>query len=387
MFTPFMDVTRRSFAFFGAAAAGAAAMSGRAWADAPSAVRGVLVQEAGAASRVTLALDRPAQARTFFLDGPSRFVIDIANSQLALPGGASGQGPGAGVIRRYRYAQQPDGAARVVLDLDAPATLVRQEFGGRGAPALSFDIAANNIEAPAPAPIERPGRDAQRRTIVVDAGHGGHDPGAIGTTGVREKDVVLDAALQLRQALEARGPYRVALTRDADRFVELEDRVRFARAQHADLFISIHADASQSGEPCGASVYTLSDRGADRAQNMMASQNWDIDLGDARQSAARDILVDLAQRETTNRSAQFAQTVIPRLGQVAPLLRNTHRNAGFFVLLAPDVPAVLIETGFLSNATDERRLSDPRARQRMAGAMAEAVDAYFATPQLYAARA
>jgi N-acetylmuramoyl-L-alanine amidase len=118
---------------------------------------------------------------------------------------------------------------------------------------------------------------------------------------------------------------------------------------------------------------------------MIGAQNWDLDLGDApRQGVTHDILVDLTQRETTNRSGQFAQTVIPRLGQVAPLLRNTHRNAGLFVLLAPDVPAVLIETGFLSNVTDERRLADPRAREAMAGAMAGAVDAYFASPQLYA---
>jgi N-acetylmuramoyl-L-alanine amidase len=187
-----------------------------------------------------------------------------------------------------------------------------------------------------------------------------------------------------RDALEHRG-YRVALTRDADNFVELENRVRFAREQHADLFISIHADASPNRDTTGASVYTLSDSGANRAQNMMASQNWDLDLGDTRNSLARDILVDLAQRDTTNRSAQFAQTVIPKLGEVAPLVRNTHRSAGFFVLLAPDVPAVLIETGFLSNAADERRLADARARERMADAMAQAVDAYFAPPALYAA--
>jgi N-acetylmuramoyl-L-alanine amidase len=197
--------------------------------------------------------------------------------------------------------------------------------------------------------------------------------------------VVLDAALKLRDALESRGQYRVALTRDADRFIELEDRVHFARTQNADLFISIHADSNPNRDATGASVYTLSERGAARAQNMIGAQNWDLDLGDApRQGVTHVILVDLTQRETTNRSGQFAQTVIPRLGQVAPLLRNTHRNAGLFVLLAPDVPAVLIETGFLSNVTDERRLADPRAREAMAGAMAGAVDAYFASPQLYA---
>jgi N-acetylmuramoyl-L-alanine amidase len=382
-----MKVTRRSLVLAGATALGGAALSGRAWADAPAAIRGVLVQDSGATARVTLALERPAQARTFFLQDPDRFVIDLANARFALPQGASGQGPGAGVVRRYRYAPRPDGFSRVVLDLEAPARLVRQEVGGRRSPEISFDIAP---VAPfvAPAPLQQPGRAGQRRTIVVDAGHGGRDPGAIGATGVREKDVVLDAALQLRDALESRGRYRVALTRDADRFVELEERVRFARSQHADLFISVHADSHANREAQGASVYTLSERGASRAQGMMASHNWNLDLGDApSEGVARDILVDLAQRETTNRSAQFAQTLIPRLGEVSPLLRNTHRSAGFFVLLAPDVPAVLIETGFLSNVTDERRLADPRVRQAMAGAMAEAVDGYFASPQHYAARA
>jgi N-acetylmuramoyl-L-alanine amidase len=287
------------------------------------------------------------------------------------------------VVRRYRYAPRPDGFARLVLDLEAPARVLRQELGGRRSPEISFDLAPEVPLAP-PVRQETPGR-GQVRTIVVDAGHGGRDPGAIGATGVREKDVVLDAALKVRQALESRGRYRVALTRDADRYVELEDRVRFARDQHADLFISVHADSHANQEAQGASVYTLSERGADRAQGIMASQNWDLDLGDApRQGLARDILVDLAQRETTNRSAQFAQTLIPRLGEVSPLLRNTHRSAGFFVLLAPDVPAVLIETGFLSNVADERRLSDPRAREAMAEAMAEAVDGYFASQQLYA---
>jgi N-acetylmuramoyl-L-alanine amidase len=383
-----MEITRRSFAIAGASALGVTALSGRAWADVQAAIRSVVVEDIGPASRVILGLDRPARTRTMFLTSPDRFVIDVANARLELPRGAVGSGAGAGVVQRYRHAPQPDGAARVVLDLHAPAHVLRQELGGAHAPEISFDLAANAPFIAAP-PIERPGRGLPRRTIVVDAGHGGRDPGAIGATGVREKDVVLDAALQLRAALEGRGGrYRVALTRDADQFVELEDRVRFARAQQADLFISLHADSHANREAQGASVYTLSERGADRAQGIMASQNWDLDLGEApRAGLARDILVDLAQRETTNRSAQFAQSVIPRLGRVAPLLHNTHRNAGFFVLLAPDVPAVLIETGFLSNVTDERRLSDPRARQAMAEAMAGAVDAYFASPQLYAARA
>jgi N-acetylmuramoyl-L-alanine amidase len=380
-----MVITRRTLLSAGAAGLGVSALGGTAWADAPAAVRAVLVQASGVAARVTVALDRPTTATTFFLSDPNRFVIDLANSHIALPQGASGEGPGGGVVRRYRYAPRPDGISRLVLDLEAPASIVRQELGGRRSPEISFDLAPTAPFVAAPAPVERPGRSGQRRTIVVDAGHGGRDPGAVGVTGVREKDVVLDAALKLRDALESRGQYRVALTRDADRFIELEDRVHFARTQNADLFISIHADSNPNRDATGASVYTLSERGAARAQNMIGAQNWDLDLGDApRQGVTHDILVDLTQRETTNRSGQFAQTVIPRLGQVAPLLRNTHRNAGLFVLLAPDVPAVLIETGFLSNVTDERRLADPRAREAMAGAMAGAVDAYFASPQLYA---
>jgi N-acetylmuramoyl-L-alanine amidase len=363
---------------------GAGVLSGVARADVASTIRDVAVEPAGSGVRVVLALDAPATARTFFLTNPDRFVIEIAGARSSLNGGRAGGGAGAGVVRGYRYAPQSDGVWRLVLDLEAPAGLVRQELGTRRAPALSFDLAPLQPAGATP-PRELLGRNGPRRTIVIDAGHGGRDPGAVGTTGVREKDVVLDAALQLREALESRGRYRVALTRDADRFVELDDRVRFARAQNADLFISIHADSHANRESHGASVYTLSERGADRAQSLMGAQNWDVDLGEApRQGVTHDILLDLYQRETTNRSAQFAQTLIPRLGAVAPLLRNTHRNAGFFVLLAPDVPAVLIETGFLSNVTDERRLSDPRARQQMAEAMAGAVDAYFAGFQVYA---
>jgi N-acetylmuramoyl-L-alanine amidase len=385
-----MNFTRRSFALAGASLLGASLAPQRAWADAPAAIRGVQVLPSGRGVRLAIALDRPAIAQTFFLQGPDRFVIDVAGARCAL--GPSGEGPGAGVVRRYRYAQRAEGFSRLVFDLDAPVGLVRQEMGGRSRPELSFDLAVAGAPPLIAQPQQRlevtPGRDARRRTVIVDAGHGGRDPGAIGVNGAREKDVVLDAALKLREALESRGRYQVALTRRDDTFVPLEERVNFARAQNADLFISLHADSSPNAGTTGASVYTLSERGAARAQNLMNSQNWDVDLGAApRRGVIGDILVDLAQRETTNRSAQFAETLIPQLGRVSPLLSGTHRSAGFFVLLAPDVPAVLIETGFLSNVTDERRLSDPRQREAMAGAMADAVDAYFGNPRIYMASA
>lgn len=377
-----MDVTRRSFALFGATALGGLAMTGNAWASAPAAVRRVTLDNAGSAVRLTVALDRPATPNAFFLNGPDRFVVDVANATWMLPqGGMAGEGPGAGVVQRYRYAPRPDGSCRLVLDLAAPARVVRQEIGRE----ISFDLASSvqlASAAVAPAPLRMQGSAWRRKTIVLDPGHGGHDPGAIGVTGVREKDVVLDAALQLRDALEQNGQYRVAMTRDADTFIPLEDRVRFARTQNADLFISMHADSSPNHSATGATVYTLSDHGAARAQNIAAAQNWDLDLGDApRRSIINDILLDLTQRETTNRSTQFAEKVIPNLAQVSPLLSQSPRNAGFFVLLAPDVPAVLLETGFLSNAADEHRLSDPRQRQAIAGAMSKAIDDYFVMPR------
>ena len=209
-----MILNRRTLLSAGAATLGGAALAGNAWADEPAALRGVLVQASGPSSRVTIALDRQAPARTFFLADPHRFVIDFANTRFALPG--NGEGPGAGVVRRFRYGPRPDGVSRLVFDLEAPASVVRQELGSRRSPEVSFDLAPTAPFIAAPQPLERNGRNSRRRTIVVDAGHGGRDPGAVGVTGVREKDVVLDAALKLRQALESRGNYPVRLTRDAD---------------------------------------------------------------------------------------------------------------------------------------------------------------------------
>jgi N-acetylmuramoyl-L-alanine amidase len=377
-----MNLSRRSFALWGASALGVG-LARPAAAAAPAAVRDVRLESGAGAVRLTMTLDRPAAPNAFFLTGPDRFVVDLAHAQWMLPQGGSGVGPGAGVVRRYRYAQRAGGACRLVLDLDAPASLIGRHLSERQ---LRFDLAAGtqlpDAGAAGFAPPPRRTAGLRRKTIVLDPGHGGHDPGATGATGIHEKDVVLDAGLRLREALEQSGEYVVAMTREADTFIPLPDRVAFARQQNADLFISIHADSSPNHDATGATVYTLSDHGAARAQNMASAQNWDIDLANApRRSMISDILLDLTQRETTNRSTQFADTVIPCLSEVAPMLSSQPRNAGFFVLLAPDVPAVLVETGFLSNVADERRLSAPRERQAIAGAMARAVDAYFALPR------
>ncbi len=230
-----MNLTRRSFALASISALGFG-VSGNAWADQPAVVRAVRVRQSGPQARVTLIVEGEASVRTLFLSEPNRFVIDLANSRLSLPSAASEVG--TGVVRGYRYAARPGGISRIVLDLAAEARLVRQNSAAVGE--VSFELISNDPQFAGPAPLSR---DVTRRTIVIDAGHGGRDPGAVGVTGVREKDVVLDAALQLRTALEAMGRYQVALTRDSDRFVPLEERVAFARDQDADLFISVHADS------------------------------------------------------------------------------------------------------------------------------------------------
>jgi N-acetylmuramoyl-L-alanine amidase len=313
-------------------------------------------------TRLALETDRPAAARVFFLSDPNRFVVDLAGARWP----RAGEAEGAGLARRRRYANRPGGTARLVLDLEGPARLAlrRAELGGRR---LVFDLADAG-----------PALLGARRVVVVDPGHGGRDPGAVGVSGVQEKDVALAAARLLRAALEARG-YEVAMTREADEFIELADRVRFARARRADLFISLHADSSPGADAHGAAVYRLSEGGAARSRAIMDEQNWGMDFGDAPRTVdVRDILVDLTQRETANRSAGFAQTVIARLDAAGvPVLHRIARNAGFFVLLAPDVPAVLVEMGFLTHVHDETRLANPDEQLRLAAALAEAADSFL----------
>jgi len=344
-------------------------------------------QKSGGA-RVVVTLDRQAMARPFMLANPDRFVVDVPASRARFQAGPTGGGP----VRAVRFGQRPDGSTRIVFDLDGAVTMAPVSAGPKQLAYLlePADARASGVALPpvTPAtPISTVATTSGRRVIVIDPGHGGHDPGAPGAAGSREKAVVLAAALVLRDELESRGGYHVVLTRDGDVFLPLNERVKIARDNRADLFLSLHADSNPNPEARGASVYTLSERGGARARGVMDAQDWDVDTGEAPHSAqVQRILVDLAQRETTNRSADFAQTLIGQLGGAAPLLRNTHRNAGFFVLLAPDVPAVLVEMGFMTNAQDETRLTDPRARRRMMGALADAIDVYFAKSRAYAER-
>jgi N-acetylmuramoyl-L-alanine amidase len=249
-------------------------------------------------------------------------------------------------------------------------------------PAPKPSIAA--VSAPAASAVKPAPRRAEgKKIIVLDPGHGGVDPGAVGASGTHEKDVTLAIAREVRRQLEATGRYRVVLTRNEDMFVQLRDRVTQARNANADLFLSIHADSIGSAQTRGASVYTLSETASDaEAAALAARENRadiiaGIDLS-VENKEVLSILIDLAQRETMNRSAVLAGSLVGELGQDIPLLPNRpHRFAGFAVLKAPDIPSVLLELGYLSNRQDEMLLTRPHHRAKIAAAVVRAIDGYF----------
>ena len=337
------------------------------------------------ATRVVVELQRSATGKVVG-DNPQEVVLALKGV-----GAEAMSGRGQGLVRAWT-ADQAGGGARVRLDLSRPATVKRRfllppadgvkvyryvvDLEATGAPP-----AARGRGAPEMIQATRPRRD--KRVVVIDAGHGGNDPGASGAAN-REKTLTLLAARSLKEKLERTGRYRVVMTRNADAYVGLETRVAIARRADADLFISLHADAGADAALRGASVYTLSERGAQRAARKFAGDNWIRDGEGSRDPAVTRILLDLTQRATTNRSAVFARLLLENIDESTELLRRSHRDAGFAVLLAPDVPAVLLEMGFLTNPQDERLLADPRKRARLMADVAEAVDAYFADGVGYA---
>ncbi|MEM6626903.1 MAG: N-acetylmuramoyl-L-alanine amidase, partial [Pseudomonadota bacterium] len=344
-------------------------------------VQDVRFGAAGDRTRVVVEADQPLKYEYFTLaDGALRVVVDLPRVRWSIGGltAESGSGQGQGVVAGYRFAHRTPETSRLVLDLSSPA-IVSKHFTlppASTAPAhrLVLDLekvpmSAFNANATAPKPKASPRKLAKRKPmIVIDPGHGGKDPGAKGVRGALEKDVNLAAAKALADALRRTGRYEVALTRGTDIFLELQERVEKARDFEADLFISLHADAGSKPATRGASVYTLSASGEQRAEKMRERQDWvlSVETDETRSPEVNGILVDLIQRETKNQSAQFALALIPALKKANwPALTNTHRNAGFFVLLAPDVPAVLLEMGFMTNVHDEALLTSERHRRRL----------------------
>ncbi|BBK33977.1 hypothetical protein STHU_46110 [Allostella humosa] len=246
-----------------------------------------------------------------------------------------------------------------------------------GMAALAFSAAA------LPVPASAMPRGPRKPTVVIDAGHGGHDPGTIGFSGSQEKDVTLLAARELFAQLQSTGRYRPVMTRRNDSYLGLAQRVDLARDVDGDLFISMHADSIGRADIRGASVYTLSEVASDAQAAALAQKENRSDLlagvNLAHQSReVSRILIDLMQRETKNRSAVFASGLLPELARHTTLISSSHRFAGFTVLTAPDIPSVLMEMGYLSNRQDEQLLATAAHRARIAQATVRAVGRYFA---------
>ncbi len=223
-----------------------------------------------------------------------------------------------------------------------------------------------------------------RRVVAIDAGHGGKDPGALGVNGTHEKLITMAVALEVARKLEARGQIRPVLTRRDDSFIALEDRVELARAGDATLFLSLHADAAPNLQARGFSVYTLNEDASDEMAALLAKREnaadrfAGVNFG-AQPKAVKSILADLMARETASNSAMMAQVVVNRLSPPLQPMVKPHRQANFAVLRAPEIPSVLVEMGFLSNAEDEKLLNQRNYQERLADRLVLSIDAFFAS--------
>jgi len=363
-------------------------------------------------TRFVMDFSRKVDLRAFTLADPYRVVIDLPQVTFNLPPKTGDTG--RGLVKAFRFGLVMQGGSRIVLDLGKPVR-IEKAFSldaQAGQPArVVIDLAGTDRDSfmktvsveksalrtgnlppnPASAPEEPPpelrhsGGDP-RPIVVIDPGHGGIDNGTVSTSGVMEKQIVLDFALLLRDRLEASGKYRVVMTRTDDTFIPLGDRVRMARIRQASLFISIHADALKKGEgeAQGATIYTLSEKASDaEAARLADNENRadviaGIDLSHESTDVA-DILIDLAQRETKAFSMRFAKSVAGSMRKVARMHKNPMKSAGFKVLKAPDVPSVLIELGYVSDAADLKQLVSGSWQAKTAGAIAQSVDAFFGT--------
>ncbi|QUS42411.1 N-acetylmuramoyl-L-alanine amidase [Tardiphaga alba] len=364
-------------------------------------------------TRFILDLDRKVSLRAFTLADPYRVVIDMPQVTFQLDPGAGTVA--RGLIKAFRYGMVMPGGSRMVFDLAKPAkiksataldpangqparmvieleavdrTTFVQGLAVENRPELRPGITGSVSPAPVATTVVASAAAVSatdtRPVVVIDPGHGGIDNGTQ-AGGESEKNIVLGFGLALRDRLEKSGKLRVVMTRADDNFVALDERVKIARGQNAALFVSIHADALPRGEgdAQGATVYTLSDKASDaEAQRLADLENKadaiaGVNLTEEPTDVA-DILIDLAQRETKTFSGRFARMVAGEMKVTTRMHKNPLKSAGFRVLKAPDVPSVLIELGYVSNKDDLQSLMSENWRSKTVGAVAKAIDVYFA---------
>ncbi|WJK09883.1 N-acetylmuramoyl-L-alanine amidase [Pseudomonas fluorescens] len=339
--------------------------------------------------RLVFDLSGPVSYKTFTLSAPERLIIDMSGaslsgdfSQLALSGTP---------IRTIRSGHFGQGNTRIVLDLSSPVQLnsfLLAPQDGQGH-RLVLDLMSASSGLPASVPRETPQEKSHPKRdimVVVDPGHGGKDPGAIGAKGEREKDVVLSIAQLLARRLKREKGFDVKLVRNDDFFVPLRKRVEIARQHKADMFISVHADAAPRLTASGASVYCLSEGGATSATaRFMAQRENGVDLLGAtnllnlkdKDPMLAGVILDMSMNATIAASLQLGSTVLSSLSGITTLHQKRVEQAGFAVLKSPDVPSILVETGFISNARDSQRLVTARHQQAVADGLFEGLQRYF----------
>ncbi|NKF25380.1 N-acetylmuramoyl-L-alanine amidase [Pseudomonas sp. BGM005] len=339
--------------------------------------------------RLVFDLSGSVSYKTFTLSAPERLIIDMSGaslsgdfSQLALSGTP---------IRSIRSGHFGQGNTRIVLDLSSPVQLnsfLLAPQDGQGH-RLVLDLMSASAGVPASVPRETPQEKSHPKRdimVVVDPGHGGKDPGAIGAKGEREKDVVLSIAQLLARRLKREKGFDVKLVRNDDFFVPLRKRVEIARQHKADMFISVHADAAPRLTASGASVYCLSEGGATSATaRFMAQRENGVDLLGAtsllnlkdKDPMLAGVILDMSMNATIAASLQLGSTVLGSLAGITTLHQKRVEQAGFAVLKSPDVPSILVETGFISNARDSQRLVTARHQQAVADGLFEGLQRYF----------
>jgi N-acetylmuramoyl-L-alanine amidase len=349
-------------------------------ASSPVDLKDIRVWASPDSTRVVLDLSAAASYTVFSLSGPERIVIDLEMTTADLS--AFRIPEGAGVVSAVRLGERGREGLRIVLDMNSRVeprsflTPPNETYGHR----LVVDLGVEQ----APKPVKVAGGDGQRDIVIaIDAGHGGEDPGAIGKAGTREKTVTLAVARKLAERINAEPGMRAVLTRTGDYFVKFEKRISRAREANADLFISIHADAFVNREVRGSSVYVLSTRRASsEAARMLADRENAADLIGGvslhdKSDVLASVLFDLSQNAAISASRDAASRVLVELDTIGQLKKSDVQHASLIVLTSPDVPSMLVETAYISNPEEERRLRDPSHQARLASAIHAGVRRYF----------
>lgn len=359
-------------------------LTGTAWA-AQQNVNGVRIWAAPDRTRLVFDIDGPVEHKLFTLAAPHRVVIDLKAMRLgtALPQ----PGESEGLLRGLRSAVRNGKDLRVVLDLARgvrPKSFLLSPNGQYGH-RLVVDLYDPESRAAAAPIVARPAVGGQPRDVVVaiDAGHGGEDPGAIGARGTHEKTVMLALAKRLAKLINREPGMRAHLVRSGDYYVSLRKRIASSRKAKADLFISLHADAFTNRKVSGASVYILSERGATSEMARMVAQRENasdlvggVNLKDKDDLLAH-VLLDLQRSVTLESSVKVADRTLRGLGKVSRLHKKRVEKAAFVVLKAPDIPSMLVETGFISNRSEEQKLRNPDYQQKLAVALMGGIRDYF----------